>query len=224
MQAYTRMFKMKKTIYYIVAVATMTLLAACDNSSTKPSDNQVNESSEGPKFAYVNVDSLQNGLDYFKEKSEEFSKEQSAISNELEKLQREIQNVAASVQRKIQANDISPAEMEKSQKRIENLQINLQRKSESLSAGLMKKQAEFNEVFTNLVNTFFDEYGKKHGYDFIFTDGPVKSVFYKKPAYNITSSVTNELNDWINVKKTDQLLMKTLSNKSDTTPADTTKK
>lgn len=198
----------------ILGVSLLLLCMACKQDAKKTnagSDTKMPETT-GLKVAYIDLDSMQNGLDYFKTKRDEFLKEEEAINNELDRLQREIQNGYASFQSKIKANNISQADAEATQKRLAGMEMNYQKKQASLGNSLMKKQAEFNEGFSKLIDDFFKEYSVKHQYDFIYTQGAVKTMLYVKEEYNITTEATKELNEWINSKKADQLLMKTLSN------------
>lgn len=171
------------------------------------------------KIAYVNIDTMQEGLDLFQEKKKEFTQQEKAINEEISRLQRDIQNTAQNFQNKIQNRNISEQEAQQTQRKLENMQVNLQKKNESLGSSFMEKQAKFNEEFTKMIDEFFLEYNKDKGYDFILTQGPVKSVLYHDPKYDITQDVIKEMNVWIKNRKTDKVLENVVSDtakKSDT--------
>lgn len=201
---------MKKSVIIVGILMTIIGLYSCKNDNAK-STNNATTTDKTLNIAYVNLDSMQEGLEYFQTKKEEFAKQESAINAEMERLQRDIQNAANAFQRKIDNKNISPVEAENTQKRLQNMQINLQKKQSSLTNSFMEKQAKFNDEFTTMIDDFFVEYNKSKGYDFILTQGPVKSVLYYEPKYDITQDVIKELNVWIKNRKLDNTLNKVVS-------------
>lgn len=208
----------------ILLIAGFSLLAWTSCNNSKPSDNNNTTSETFPKIAVLDIDSMQNALDFYKTKLEEFSKEQESIQNELTGLQRNIINTANNLQKRIENKDISDVDIAATQKKLENMQINLQKRQETLSMKLFEKQQEFNATLTAMMEQFTKEYNAQAGYDLII----VKSTTaFANPQLDITADFTPKFNEWINKKLKDEAAMKTFmelgKQKNENKTADSTK-
>lgn len=199
------------TILSLVCIA----FASCKNKGGGTPVSATGDSTKVQQLniAFVQLDSLQNNLDYYLEKKKEFEAKQKAIDLELSNMQKNIQNQYQAFQRKIERKNISEVEAENTQRTLANLGQQLQQKQQNLNNNIMQKQGEFVEELTALMNEYMAEYNKEKNYDFIFTEGPVKSVLFVKPAHDITNEVAKGMNDWIKKKKVKEAFPKMLNNK-----------
>lgn len=74
-------------------------------------------------------------------------------------------------------------------------QKDLQQLQQRLQADLIKEQQDNNRQLRDSINAFIEEYNKKAGFDFIFTNTGYDNMLYANKAYNITGEIIKGLND-----------------------------
>ncbi len=171
---------------------------SCGTKQNDPKSNSAttsNNTGSNLKIAYVNIDTLQEHLEFFKKEKANFEKKQEAARNELASLERQLQNEVAAFQKAVQAGTLTQTEGEAKQKRLGQLQQNLQDKQASLESKMGKEMEAFNADLKKRLDDYLAKYNTDKKYDFILSDGLGSQILLANPTYNITLDVIRGMNE-----------------------------
>jgi outer membrane protein len=145
------------------------------------------------KIAYVDLDSIQEKYDYYREKMNEFEKKKESADRDLNSSFQKIENERiAFVQR---GNAITQVEAEAFQRDYTRKMQNLESQKRNMEEQIAQDGIKTMEELRKKINEFLAEYNKTNGYSYIFSySRGVNMLFYKDTAYNITNDVVAGLN------------------------------
>jgi outer membrane protein len=145
------------------------------------------------KIAYVDLDSIQEKYDYYREKMNEFEKKKESADRDLNSSFQKIENErVAFVQR---GNAITQVEAEAFQRDYTRKMQNLESQKRNMEEQIAQDGIKTMEELRKKINEFLAEYNKTNGYSYIFSySRGVNMLFYKDTAYNITNDVVAGLN------------------------------
>jgi len=188
-----------KQLIYVLGLAILTgAIAACNTGTTPKNANTTSPSGDtgksGLKIAYVNLDTLQNQLEFFKLKKEEFDKKEASMRSELSRMEQNLQNEYIAFQKAAQAGTLTQSEGEAKQKRLGQLQQSLQEKQASLEEQYTKDLNDFQETLKKRLDDYLEKYNQDKDYDFILSQGTGSQILWGNPALDITSDVIKGMN------------------------------
>ena len=146
------------------------------------------------KIAYVDLDSIQEKYDYYREKMNEFEKKKESADRDLNNSFQKIENErVAFVQR---GNAITQVEAEAFQRDYTRKMQNLENQKRVMENQIQEEGIKTMEELKKRINEFLTEYNKSNGYSYIFSySSSINMLFYKDTAYNITNEVVTGLNE-----------------------------
>lgn len=146
------------------------------------------------KVAYVDLDSIQEKYEYYREKMTEFDKRKEGADRELNSSFQKIENErVAFVQR---GNAITQVEAESFQRDYTRKMQNLENQKRVMENQIQEEGIKTMEELRKKINEFLEEYNKTQGYSYIFSySAGLNVLFYKDPVYNITDEVVKGLNE-----------------------------
>jgi len=178
-----------------LAFMTAVVMVSCNNQSPKLDEQSVvvtNDSTQGMRIAYVEVDSLMTQFDFAKEKSQELERKSINARNTLTQKGNQLQAAANNFQQKLQNNGFT------SREQAEGVQQALQRQQNDLAAlqsrlenELANEQAKFLQALQDSLNNFLEVYNKDKKYDMIVNKS---AILFADKKYDITQDVINGLN------------------------------
>ncbi|GAD04751.1 hypothetical protein PORCRE_447 [Porphyromonas crevioricanis JCM 15906] len=147
------------------------------------------------RIAYVRLDTLYARYQYYKDITEELTKEAEANRKQLTSKANALRKAAEDFDRKRRTNAfLSQASIEAEQQKL----LAMQQQGETLEAKLTQefllKQQQSNEKLHKQLNEALAEYNKTKKYQFILTKVGVESILYADSAYDITEDVVKFLN------------------------------
>ena len=146
------------------------------------------------KIAYVDLDSIQEHYDYYKEKMTEFEKRKETADRDLNGAYQKIEGERQAFAQR--GNTITQAEAENFQREYTRKMQNLESQRKSLENDIQSEGVKTMEDLRKKINEFLQVYNKSHGYSYIFSHSSgVNFLFYKDTIYNITPEVVKGLND-----------------------------
>lgn len=146
----------------------------------------------GANVAYIDLDSLQGGYQYYKKIKNNMEVKQNASANEFSNLQKKYQTRAAQLEQK--RTSMTPAEQEAAMKEIQQMQQDLQNKKQQLDNDLYVYNSKMKEDILSRIQNYLKVYNKNGKYDYIFSYEP-GFMFYKDSTLNITKDVITGLNE-----------------------------
>lgn len=198
--------KQFSSILNIILLAAVGVLYYLHFSTDKKDKQQKTESSKhvdsclgGPVIAYVDLDSLNNNVDYIKQQKKQLEQEQSVIAGEYESAYREMEADKNNFLKKGEA--ITQKEAEEFQIRLQQRQQQVEANRQAKGQKLAEKSAKTMEEMQSKLKAFLNDYNKDKKYTYILATGTgLDYLFYKDSARNITADVVKGLNQ-ILIKK-----------------------
>jgi outer membrane protein len=152
------------------------------------------------KIAYVDLDSIQEKYEYYKEKMNDFERKKENADRDLNSAFQKIENERVAFIQKGQ--NITQVEAENFQREYTRKMQNLENQKRNLENSIQNEGVKTMEELKKKINDFLGEYNKDKGYSYIFSySSNINMLFYKDTALNITNEVIMGLNEAYNKTK-----------------------
>lgn len=180
-------------IVLFVLVGILAIALFLSTKKTSPTTANANTIDGKLKIAYVDLDSIQEKYNYYKEKMVEFEKKKEDADRQLNTAFQRIEEERITFAKKGQA--ITQAEYENFQRSYQGKMQNLEEQKRNMENAISTDGVKMLEELKTKINGFLETYNKEKGYSYIFsTSNSLNVLFYKDSAYNITNEVVNGLN------------------------------
>ena len=163
-----------KKIILILAVAT--LFTACQKEA---------------KTAFVKTETIFKEYKGIKDQEAVFKKQQEDFSKKYDSIVKQWQAEVMDFQQKVQK--MSPKQAQKKDQELYQKQQLIQQMQQQESARLTAQMQTKTDSIIKKVYDFFDEYGKKNGYKYIYGKNNTGALMYGDAQYDITDAVLKEL-------------------------------
>lgn len=172
--------------------------------TSTPTSSSVNTSS---KIVFVNVDSLLQGYDLYKEQKKILEDESSATEKSLSSKIEAFQKRSMKFQREVyetqqKAANIAPIELKALEEKYNAQGENLAKEEQALmkqrdeaAMGLDKKLTDLQIKLINNIDTYLEKLATEKGYDYILRKGDIGGVMFGKKEYDITADAIKGLNE-----------------------------
>jgi outer membrane protein len=164
-----------------------------NDSATPKLTFEVPKNLAGARVLYVNLDSIDQKYDAIKELSAEAQSYSTALLSKYKKRQMEIQEQTYAYQQKVQSGTISASEAEAEEKKL-NAGFDELAKMENEISNYQNNALMRNAKIVSEISTYFKEYSKSKGVDFILGYGNNSTLLYANDSLDVTSDVLNALN------------------------------
>lgn len=163
-----------------------------DKINTKVAGNDT-ASNRPLKIAYVDLDSIQEKYDYYREKMTEFEKKKEGADRDLNNSFQRIENERIAFVQK--GNAITQVEAEAFQRDYARKMQNLEQQKANMERQIQEEGIKTMEELKKKINAFLTNYNTTKNYSYIFSySSSINVLFYKDTAYNITNEVVDGLN------------------------------
>jgi outer membrane protein len=150
-------------------------------------------SSSNQKIAYVDLDSIQEKYDYYREKMTEFEKKKEGADRDLNNSFQRIENERIAFVQK--GNAITQVEAEAFQRDYARKMQNLEQQKANMERQIQEEGIKTMEELKKKINAFLTNYNTTKNCSYIFSySSSINVLFYKDTAYNITNEVVDGLN------------------------------
>ncbi len=169
-----------------------------DSKSTKKSKSLVDSTgtqiNKSNAIAFVELDSLNEKINYIKDRRHELEGEQKAIETEWQNGYRGLENRKNDFLKR--GNSITQEEAEKFQGELMKQQQQIDGKKQGLTQQLSEKSYKFMDDIQKKLKDFLIEYNKNNRYQYILTTGTgMDYMLYKDQSLNITDEVIKGMNE-----------------------------
>lgn len=189
----------------LIAVIVLYVKVFSANKVAKASESQTikehkSSSSANVPIAFVELDSLNDKINYIKERRTELEGEQKAIETEWQNGYRNLENRKNEFLKR--GNSITQQEAEKFQGELMQQQQQVDGKKQALTQKLSEKSYKFMDDIQTKLKSFLKEYNKEGTYQYILTTGTgLDYMLYKDSSFNITNDVIKGMNDKMSAGK-----------------------
>lgn len=187
-------FTLGLNIVLIVAVGILFYLHFSSPKSTKNSGaTSAVAVPSGPfKIAYFEMDSVENGFEYFKKVRNDLRQKEQEHNAYLSKLRNDYVAEVNEFQKTAQA--YSQQKLAEEQQRLYAKEKSIMNQQELKSQELTDESFKRLQDIKKKMEEYLKEYNKDKGYAFIFSSSP-DLIYYKDSAYNISSDLIRGLNE-----------------------------
>jgi len=155
----------------------------------KPSDS----SSGRSRIAYVELDSLNENILYFKQRKKELEQQQKAIEADLSNEYKSLETKQSSFYQK--NPNANPEDVQNLRLQLAQGQQEIENKKQSQTQMLQQKSFELMEFIQKNLKEFLNAYNKEKKYEYILTSGGgIDWLIYKDSALDITRDVVMGMN------------------------------
>ena len=151
-------------------------------------------------IAFVELDSLNEKIDFIKDRRKALEIEQKTIETEWQNGYRGLENRKNEFLKR--GNSITQPEAEKFQGELLQQQQQVDEKKRNLTQKLSEKSYKFMDDIQKKLKDFLNEYNKTKNYQYILTTGTgLDYMLYKDSTFNITKDVIRGMNELMTTKK-----------------------
>ena len=185
-------------IFLYIKVFKNTTNVKINTSSNVTSKTSV--SLKNASIAFVELDSLNEKIDFIKDRRKELEIEQKAIEVEWQNGYRGLENKKNKFLKR--GNSITQQEAEKFQGELLQQQQQVDLRKQGLTQKLSEKSYKFMDDIQKKLKDFLNQYNKTKNYQYILTTGTgLDYMLYKDSTFNITADVIKGMNDLMATKK-----------------------
>lgn len=145
-------------------------------------------------IAFVNIDSLQNGLDMFASLRGKLEVKAKSVENELGAKSQAYEKAVRDYQYKAERGLITRSEAQATEQQLMQEQQRLLALREQLGGELAEEEQVMNRTLINEIHEYLKEYSKGKNYSYILSTAFGSNVLYANDSLNITADVLKGLN------------------------------
>jgi outer membrane protein len=165
------------------------------------------------KIVFVNIDSLLQGYDLYKEQKKALENESSATEKTLSAKIEAFQKRSMKFQREVyetqqKAANIAPVELKALEEKYNAQGESLAKEEQALmkqrddaALGLDKKLTDLQLKLINNIDAYLEKMATEKGYDYILRKGDIGGVMFGKKEYDVTADAIKGLNEEHNKTK-----------------------
>lgn len=178
-----------------IAVSALFYLHFSASAPAKASQKNVENTlttNTGSRFAYFDLDSLENRYEYFlqvrnslRSREDNIAAQLNTIRNDYLKLLKEYNQSGPELSQTQQAN---------MQQKLMKLQNDYQQKEQDLSQDLQNESLKKMQDVRQTIQNYLKDYCSKKGLSFVFAASDNDFLYYKEESLNITKELIEELN------------------------------
>src|SRR5690606_7410306 len=190
---------MNKAFAWVAKAGIGVLVAAvmsCNQQGTKPASvSSAGDSTQAnaAQIVYVNVDTLLEKYEYFKDIRTKLEEKAKKAQADLQSRSNAFQREVADYQQK--AATMSAADRQSTEERLARKQDELARHNQNASACFAQEEASENEKLYGRITDYLKKHAKENGYKFVLTYSTANpGVLYADESLEITDEVLAALN------------------------------
>jgi len=155
--------------------------------------NKETPSVEKMKTAYVDTSKLLEENTEAKDIEGKYKVKSEEMGRELRGEASRFQSEAAAFQQNAQLKGQAWAQAKGAE--LQKREQDLSMKQQAMLQTLQQESGKEMDSLIKRIKTYIKDYGKKNGYDYIYGTGDAASVLYAKEAYDITATISKEINE-----------------------------
>jgi outer membrane protein len=146
------------------------------------------------KVVFVNMDTLLNNYDYYKQLKSHLDFKQKKSQTELMLKQRNLEKAVADYQEKMQKGILSNIKAKELNQQLSAQQQSLVQLHDKLSTELAQEEQDLNRKLTDNIQDYLKEFNKDSKYQFIFSYSYGNNLLFADKKMDITQAVLKGLN------------------------------
>ena len=183
-------------VVLIIAVTLLYIDRFAGKGNNESSENATeNIDNVSVTMAYVNIDSLLNGYDYYNDKQTEFLKEQQKQEAKLNSKGKALERKAMEFQNKVQKGLVTSSQAQQMQDQLMREQQKLMQLKDQISMDMLNKQQQTMKDIYNKMIVAIENYNKDKKYKMVLGNTGGQNVLVADDALNITEIILEKLNE-----------------------------
>jgi outer membrane protein len=152
-------------------------------------------------IVYINIDTLLNNYEYFKDMQDDFADKQSELEAELNTRSKQYETSAMDYQNKVQKGLVTRREAAELEQQLLGEQQSLLQLRDQMTMELAEEEQVSNRKLINAIMEYLKDYNSEYNYQFIFSNSFGDNVLFANDQLDITYSVLPGLNDQYKAEK-----------------------
>ena len=152
-------------------------------------------------IVYVNIDTLLNNYDYFKDMQDDFADKQSELEAELNNRSKQYEASAMDYQNKVQKGLVTRREAAELEQQLMGEQQSLLQLRDELTLQLQEEEQVSNRKLINAIMEYLKDFNADQNYQFIFSNSFGDNVLFANDQLDITYHVLPGLNEKYRAEK-----------------------
>ncbi len=153
-------------------------------------------------IVYINIDTLLNNYEYFKDMQDDLADKQSELEAELNNRSQQYEASAMDFQNKVQKGLVTRREAAELEQQLLQAQQNLLQLRDQLTMQLAEEEQVSNRKLINAIMEYLQVYNADQNYQFIFSNSFGDNVLFANEQLDITYHVLPGLNEQYKAQKT----------------------
>ena len=181
-------------VVLIIAVTLLYIDRFAGKGNNESTENATeNDDNVSVTIAYVNIDSLLNGYDYYNDKQTEFLKEQQKQEAKLNSKGKALERKAMEFQNKVQKGLVTSSQAQQMQDQLMREQQKLMQLKDQISMDMLNKQQQTMKDIYNKMIVAIENYNKDKKYKMVLGNTGGQNVLVADDALNITEIILEKL-------------------------------
>ncbi|MGV3507871.1 MAG: OmpH family outer membrane protein [Sphingobacteriaceae bacterium] len=178
----------------LLTVASIIVSCGQDESKTTPAKVTASANAPADQIVYVNIDSLQENYNYFKDLRSKLETKSKNAQGDLTAKGNAFQKEVADYQKSVQT--MSADQRAATEQRLARKQQELETYNQNARSALANESAVENEKLYDKISAYIKDYAKKKGYKMVLTYSKGNpTVLFADESLDVTKEVLKGLND-----------------------------
>lgn len=178
----------------LLTVASIIVSCGQDESKTTPAKVTASANAPADQIVYVNIDSLQENYNYFKDLRSKLETKSKNAQGDLTAKGNAFQKEVADYQKSLQT--MSADQRAATEQRLARKQQELETYNQNARSALANESAVENEKLYDKISAYIKDYAKKKGYKMVLTYSKGNpTVLFADESLDVTKEVLKGLND-----------------------------
>jgi len=190
---------------FTLAILASAMLVGCTQNAEENTETQEPQKKETKKnkkddikpvrIAWVQLDSVQNNYEYYKEAQEAIKARQESAEASINQKGKNFASQYQSLQQRAQSGELTQEQYEKEGLRLQQMQADLEALQAKLGAQLQEEASKRQHALVDTIRAQIKAYAKQKGFDYVLCQSSeIDNVLYATDAYDITDEVVTLLN------------------------------
>ena len=175
---------------------------ATEETSQEETSSQ--KSTDAPRFAFVNSDTLVEKYEYYQTVQKQFQNKRASLEAVFRNRKTNFDNQVLAFQKSISQGTMDEQTAIQTQERLKQEEMNIIKDSQAQESNLIQEEQTKSKELNSQIANFLKRYAEDNGYDMIFSfskNSLAVGVMYGDPEHNVTKEVIKGLNDEYKAKQ-----------------------
>jgi len=177
----------------VIAVVILYILHFTKGSSLSEGNGAAEEA--GVSIYYINIDTLNNKLDFLVEKQAALEQKEIEAEDKFRVKAAALERDISAYQREAQGGYMTPKQMQTKEQTLGRRQQLLMQERDSIANSLLMESQQINEQLMKKLKKYLDEFNLENKAQFILAYSEASNILHADPSKDITKTIVKKMNE-----------------------------